>query len=114
MLHLHKHNLSEAQMDKEKIDTIIDLEKKVTEQEDIYNKCYAECSDLLDLHAKEMIHYNDVLYEYNKKKDYDEKEDHEDPDHDCSYCGKNVNECGEDHGDERREIEYARRRDVWL
>ena len=118
MLHWHKRNLYDAQMDEEKIDTIIDLKEKVNKQEDIYNKWYAEWSDLLDIYTKEVNSYNDVMNDYKKQPDYEdpdyEKEDHEDSDYDCSFCGKNARECGEDHDDEMRETEYARRRDVWL
>ena len=55
LLKWHKHNLSDALLDgEEKIDTIIDLEEKVKEQEVIFNKCYKEKSDLLELYSKEL------------------------------------------------------------
>lgn len=83
------------------IDIIDELKNKVNKQEDIRNKCYAAWSDLDDIYAKENTSYYTAVDLYNNERPEEDNDDHE---YDCRFCGRNARECGEDHGDEMRDI----------
>ena len=99
-------------------DIINELTAKENEQEDRRNKCYAIWDEIDTRYTRQTASYYDAVDTRNNERSEDEEEDREyeedSDEYDCSYCGKNARECGEDHDDEMREIEYSRRRDVWL
>lgn len=72
MLKWHKRNLYDALQDgEEKIDTIIDLEEIVKEQEVIFDKCYKEKYDILHtINEKQQTHSSPHHYHISHNKTF--------------------------------------------